>query len=241
MNILAIGNSFSEDATRYLHEIAAKDSEDLTVVNLCIGGCSLEQHCKYLFEGTKNYLLQINGAQASAYVTLDEVLQDGRWDVVTVQQVSHMSFDRTTYEPYIYQLVSHIRSRLPSARLYLHQTWAYEADSDRLLNMAGYPTPDKMLADIVRVTREIAEAAVMDGIIPSGELLDRIGKLTSTPLHRDTFHASLGLGRYALGLLWYRVICGQTASQEMSLAVDEPIASEDISAAHACVKAVTEK
>ena len=42
--ILAIGNSFSEDATSYLEDIATCGGEDCKVVNLYIGGCSLERH-----------------------------------------------------------------------------------------------------------------------------------------------------------------------------------------------------
>ena len=41
MKVLAIGNSFSQDATRYLHQIAKANQFDLKVVNLYIGGCSL--------------------------------------------------------------------------------------------------------------------------------------------------------------------------------------------------------
>ena len=44
VRILAIGNSFSQDATHYLHQIAASDNVEMKVVNLYIGGCSLEQH-----------------------------------------------------------------------------------------------------------------------------------------------------------------------------------------------------
>ena len=33
MKILAIGNSFSEDSTYYLHQIAAADGVDVKVVN----------------------------------------------------------------------------------------------------------------------------------------------------------------------------------------------------------------
>ena len=44
IKILAIGNSFSQDATHYLHQIAAADQVDMKVVNLYIGGCSLERH-----------------------------------------------------------------------------------------------------------------------------------------------------------------------------------------------------
>ena len=46
MKVLAIGNSFSQDATHYLHKIAASDGVEMKVVNLYIGGCSLEQHWK---------------------------------------------------------------------------------------------------------------------------------------------------------------------------------------------------
>ena len=40
MKVLAIGNSFSNDAMRYLHGIAKADGVDMKTVNLFIGGCS---------------------------------------------------------------------------------------------------------------------------------------------------------------------------------------------------------
>jgi len=45
MNILSIGNSFSEDATRYLHRIS-KIGGAIVNNEIYIGGCSLEQHAK---------------------------------------------------------------------------------------------------------------------------------------------------------------------------------------------------
>ena len=44
MKLLSIGNSFSQDAQRYLHRIAAAAGESLKCVNLYIGGCSLRTH-----------------------------------------------------------------------------------------------------------------------------------------------------------------------------------------------------
>ena len=41
MKVLAIGNSFSNDAMRYLHGIAKADGVDMKTVNLFIGGCPL--------------------------------------------------------------------------------------------------------------------------------------------------------------------------------------------------------
>ena len=46
MKILAIGNSFSEDAMYYLKNIADADGVEVKAVNLYIGGCNLERHWK---------------------------------------------------------------------------------------------------------------------------------------------------------------------------------------------------
>ena len=42
MKVLAIGNSFSNDAMRYLHGIAKADGVDMKTVNLFIGGCRFQ-------------------------------------------------------------------------------------------------------------------------------------------------------------------------------------------------------
>ena len=45
IKVLAIGNSFSEDAVeQYLYELAASQGDSLVIGNAYIGGCSLEMH-----------------------------------------------------------------------------------------------------------------------------------------------------------------------------------------------------
>ena len=61
MRILTIGNSFSEDATRYLAQIARTEGENFEVVNLMIGGCSLERHYRNMLDDKKDYFLMFNG------------------------------------------------------------------------------------------------------------------------------------------------------------------------------------
>ena len=53
MDILAIGNSFSTDATRYLYGIARAAGDNLQVTNLYIGGCSLEQHYRNMLSNER--------------------------------------------------------------------------------------------------------------------------------------------------------------------------------------------
>jgi hypothetical protein len=228
MNILAIGNSFSEDATRYLHDIARADGEELQVTNLYIGGCSLESHYNNMVSDEQVYDLQINGHSTGLYVSIREALTSREWDVITLQQVSHKSFDIESYLPYVQDLADYVRGYCPYAKLYLHQTWAYEDGSARLTDIAKYNRADKMLEDIVKANLEIAKIIKADAIIRSGEMLGALLQGGISEVHRDTFHASLGLGRYALGLLWYRTITQKKVFGNRFCDFDEPISEEDI-------------
>ena len=62
MNILSIGNSFSQDAQRYLHQIARADGVKLTCVNLYIGGCPLSKHYRNMLSEKSEYSLEVNGS-----------------------------------------------------------------------------------------------------------------------------------------------------------------------------------
>ena len=228
MDILAIGNSFSTDATRYLYGIARAAGDNLQVTNLYIGGCSLEHHYRNMLSNERAYALQSNGHNTGFSVSLSEALLNRKWDVISLQQVSHLAFDRESYLPYISALAEFARKCAPKAKLYLHQTWAYEEGSQRLLNIAKYDRADEMLRDVVKVNSEIAKIIKADAIIRSGELLGMLAKKGITGIHRDTFHASLGLGRYALGLVWYRALTKKQVSENMFRDFDEPISEEEL-------------
>ena len=85
MNILSIGNSFSQDAQRYLHRIAKADGFEMNTFNLYIGGCQLWKHYRNMLSGERIYELEMNGEATGFFVSLKEALLNRRWDVVTVQ------------------------------------------------------------------------------------------------------------------------------------------------------------
>lgn len=238
MRILTIGNSFSEDATRYLYQIAKAQKVDFEIVNLVIGGCSLEGHYRNMLDDKKEYYLLFNGLYTGFFTTLREALMSRDWDVITIQQVSHLSFHKDTYYPYVTALVEYIRQCQPAAKLLLQETWAYEEESDRLTNMAGYETHKAMLADIQKTYAAVAEAEGFDGVIPSGTLFGMLLDKGIGKVHRDTFHASLGLGRYALGLLWFRMLTGNSVAENSFTDLDAPATKEEITIAKACVESL---
>ena len=236
MKILCIGNSFSEDATRYLYGIARADGARLEIANLYIGGCSLERHAQNMREDTRDYELQYNGQKTGFPMSLREALTNRAWDIVTLQQVSQHAPRVESYLPYLDELADVIRALAPSARIVMHQTWAYEAGSERLFQMTPYATPAAMLDDIKVAYREAAERIGAAGIIPSGEMLAGLLEAGIPTVHRDTFHASLGLGRYALGLLWYRVLCGASVTDNTFRDLDEAVSEDALAIARACVE-----
>ena len=237
MHVLAIGNSFSMDAARYLHAIARADGEKLEIANLYIGGCSLERHFRNMLTDEERYELQYNGESTGFNVSLSEALLNRPWDVVTLQQASAISFKPGSYDPYIKELAAYVHKCVPKAKIYIHQTWAYEDGSEKLVK-AGFDSFEDMLAEVVKTYSLAKEMINADGLIPSGEMLGALLKSGITPIHRDTFHASLGIGRYALGLIWYRTLFGKDVTDNYFCDFDEPIPEKTVAKIKECANSL---
>jgi len=227
MNILAIGNSFSEDATRYLKKIAEADNENLTVANLFIGGCPLSLHFQNIKEDNRAYALQFNGEDTGILVSIKETLLSRKWDYITVQQVSNESVNYATYQPYLNDVVAFVREISPGSKIVVHQTWAYEEGSERLCQELKYKNQREMFEDLKSAYDSAYNEIGADMLIPSGELFQEMIK-RGIKVHRDTFHASLGLGRLALGLLWYKMLTGNEVSGNTFSALDEFASEKEI-------------
>ncbi len=210
MNVLCIGNSFSQDATRYLHQVSG---EELFVRNLYIGGCSLERHYNNIVGDIADYEYQKNG-RCLRMISIAEALKKKKWDYITVQQVSQDSGIIDTYEPFLGEIVKYLKENCPSAKIVLHRTWAYAETSDH----GGFVNYDrnrkKMYNAIVDTTNKIAEKYGFD-IIPCGDAIEMASQLPEFELgaelsmHRDGFHLSLDYGRYLAALVMNKYFTGK--------------------------------
>lgn len=238
MNILAIGNSFSQDATRYLHKLAKADGENITVVNLYIGGCSLERHYKNIISDAPEYELEFNGDYTKVKVSIRQVLISRKWDYIVTQQCSPECTVYGSYQPYLDKLAEYIHFYAPEAELIIQQTWAYERDSERLNTLMGYSDPEFMYRDL-KDAYDKAAASIGARLIPCGEAFIRLAR-RGIVHHRDTFHASRGLGRYTLALVWYETLLGKSAIGNMLRQFDEEIDEAGIRAAQECAHEAVE-
>lgn len=227
MNILSIGNSFSCDAQRYLHQLACQQGQSIDCVNLFIGGCSLERHYRNFVGDRREYIPEFNGQYADGFfVSLKEALTARNWDYITLQQASHFSCDFTTYEPFLSMLAREVRRCCPGAKLLIHQTWGYEDGSDRLASQ-GFSSMEEMTLRAKECYAKAAQAIGADGILPCGEAFLEAKRAGCGKLHRDTFHASYGLGRFLLALVWYGTLTGAPAENVTFCPFDGQISEAD--------------
>ena len=237
MKILSIGNSFSQDAQRYLHEIAAANGKNLKCVNLYIGGCSLKQHYFNMLDDEKAYEFEFNGMSTGIKVSIREALKSDDWDCITLQQASHESFDFKLYIPYIEKLAEYVRLYLPKAKILLHQTWAYCDDTEKL-SSTGYAHTSDMFHDIKAAYHKAAERIHADDIIKSGQAMLNAYEKNPDIIYRDGFHASLGFGRYLLGLTWYRALYGNYENIKHMQSFDAPVSESELKLAEEVSRAV---
>ncbi len=223
MKILSLGNSFSQDAQRYLHRVAKCDGVKLKTVNLCIGGCSLQRHYVNMLDDNADYMFEFNGEWTGLLVSIRQALVSDNWDYITLQQVSHLSGEYKTYSPYLEAVVEYIRKYCPHTKILLHETWAYEDGSEKLKSLSSFANAKEMLSAVRDSYNKAAEAIGADGIIPSGEAMMQAVDMGIGKIHRDTFHASLGAGRYLLALCWYKTLTGRDISANAFDDFDEQV------------------
>lgn len=170
IRLLTIGNSLSQDATRWLGRLAQAAGHVLEPEECAVGGASLEQHWKRAEAFARD-----PADPAGRYPTrksLVDALESRPWDVVTIQQVSTLSHDAETFQPYADRLAALVAEHAPTARLWLHETWEYRADAPRFTATATKPgeprSAEEMYRGIRAAYRTMADA--LDApVIPAGD------------------------------------------------------------------------
>ncbi|MDD4759847.1 MAG: DUF4886 domain-containing protein [Bacteroidaceae bacterium] len=214
LKVLAIGNSFSEDAVEQnLYELAAKQGDSLVIGNAYIGGCSIDHHWENAQTGREEYSYRkITGGQLITrnHVSLKEIIQDDKWDVITLQQASHFSGIPDTYNN-LGKLMNYVKCTALNKhfRFAFHQTWAY-AETSKHDAFKWYGNDQKkMYHDICKTVREVTSHFGIHKIIPSGIAIQNARTLVGDTLNRDGYHLSYLMGRYTAACTWCEFLTGK--------------------------------
>jgi hypothetical protein len=166
---------------RYLPQIIASDPDLVAdAAYAYIGGCSLDKHVAlaeaHEADPTKgnSYRYNMNGKEIRKHASLKEMLLDGEWDYITIQQVSSKSFKIETYYPYTQRLVEYITKYAPDAEIVIHETWSHSIDSNRVKDWNLMP--DDMYAKLHAAYGQIGKEFGFR-IIPVGTAFQNAKKL----------------------------------------------------------------
>ena len=204
--MLCIGNSFSWDAVEQeLVPLCDEKNVQVEIHNLYYGGCSLQQHAEFLLKDTAAYSHRVcTNAEPRVIkdtISLRQALQDGDYDYISLQQASHDSGIRSTYEPWLSMLVDTIRAYQPNARICWMQTWAYSQDAKHPDYPRYHNNQQEMWDSIVACTPKQLP------VIPCGAAIQlaRQTKLGDS-LCRDGYHLNYVYGRYTAACVWYEIL-----------------------------------
>ena len=241
--ILAIGNSFSQDAVeQYLWELFDAAGIEAMIGNMYIGGCPLEKHWSNAQSDAAAYAYRkvVGGVKRETKnVALSTALADEAWDIVTLQQASGDSGLYETYVPYLSNLIGYLQERV-DAQIWFHQTWAYAQSS----NHADFPSygNDQMTmyrAIVSAVQQAFADNASLAGVIPSGTAIQnaRTSFLGDT-FNRDGYHLETTYGRYTAACTWFEALSGESAvgNTYAPATIDAQMTAIAQHAAHAAVE-----
>ena len=245
VRILAIGNSFSQDAVeQYLHELAEAEGISTIIGNMFIGGCSLERHVKNARDNAPAYAYRKIGTDGKkrekGKMSLEAVLADEDWDYVSLQQASPFSGMYETYEASLPELIEYVKVRLPKKiKLMLHQTWAY-ASTSKHSGFKNYNCNQlTMYQAIADAVKKAAKANKIKIVIPSGTAIQNARtSFIGDHLNRDGYHLDVKIGRYTAACTWFERIfkhnvVGNPYAPE---GLDEARKAVAQKAAHAAVK-----
>lgn len=223
MKILAIGNSFSQNATELLQLF----DNDLFVRNLYIGGCNLKTHADNVAEDKKAYEYQENGAKCIAdKVSVKDALLSEKWDYITVQQSSGDSGILEYYYPYLSDLLAYVR-KYSKAEIVFHETWAYENESAHPQFALYDNDRRKMYEAILKAIDYVSEKENLR-VIRVGEAVEKARGYAAFDKARggmditaDGFHLA-NYGKFLAAGVWLKFFTGKTPSFLSKSDLSEP-------------------
>lgn len=217
IKLLAIGNSFSDDAMEYLWDIL-KDGgvEEITLGRLYIGSCTLNTHFSNLTNNSESYKYYKNtNGKWVLYNSrsIRSALDEEEWDIITLQQASGTSGVESSFSN-LQNLIDALSKLEPSADIYWHMTWAYQQNSTH----SSFPTynKDQMTmynAIINAVKSQVHTKSEILGVIPCGTSIQNLRtSYVGDTVTRDGYHMSPDYGRYTTALTWFAFFTGADPS-----------------------------
>ena len=242
IKILAIGNSFSVDATTFLYDLLkAAGVEEIVIGHAYIGGCTIKKH--FMMSKSPStaykYTKYTSSGKKEQESSLLGMVTDESWDIVTLQQASQDSGMPATYEN-LPGLIDFVLENCTNKQVDIkfHMTWAYQQDSTHS-GFNNYNNDQMTMYNAIKSTVQdvVLKQEAISGVLPSGTAIQnlRTSYLGDT-LTCDGYHLSTDIGRYTAGLTWTCAITGKSPDEIEWTPASFKIVKENISPIREAVK-----
>ena len=213
LRVLAIGNSFSQDATEYLWDILNSAGIDAVAGDLYNAGCTMERHLGFAESGTEGYTyykFSHEGRNVRPSTSLRFAADDEDWNIVTIQEASRRSGVAEAYETWLSDMIELAQTVRHGARIFWHMTWAYQSDSPNS-HFPEYGRDQAFMYSKIAgcVGKYVAPDPRIGGVIPVGTAVQNARtSFLGDRLTRDGSHLDLHFGRYLAALCWACALTG---------------------------------
>ena len=126
LKVLTIGNSFTWSLRSFFPQVAESGGVKLKLAFANLGGCPFERHWNNYVKSEKDPSFKPY-ADGKAKKSMQEILTEDKWDIVTIQQASHYSWKPETFQPFADNLIAAVRKLAPTAEIVIQETWSYNA------------------------------------------------------------------------------------------------------------------
>lgn len=221
ISILAIGNSFSQDAMEYLNPMLKElGYETIRLTNLFVSGCSLKTHAENFKEDKAAYTVYSLDAEGNMVAAAElgkasSSLEPDNWDFITVQQASGESGIASSYGQDLDDVVAGIRAYCPYTPLVWHMTWAYAQNSTHT-DFSKYSSDQmEMYESIIdAVSSKISTNEEFSAVIPTGTAIQNLRTtFFEDNLTRDGYHLSYNIGRVVAAATWAKTLTGRSIDE----------------------------
>ena len=249
IRILSIGNSHGNDANWFLREVFLQQDPDRRVVVgiLYYSGCSIEQHVEFAANNSPEYIYHknVDGTWVSqADATLLDGLQDERWDIVMLQEVSYdLGVEATFQNDNLQTLIDYVKANVKgepvlgfnpeftspmtptyyekeTAQTAVPSTWVTKhTERYNMDQMYMYDCMISNLHKYVLTNEDIDPNYVLPGVTAVQYARNALG-MTDLDLYRDYAHLS-EMARLMVSYLWYCQLTGETLDSIDDMLVDE--------------------
>ena len=203
LRVFIMGNSYTLDVTAYLEDLIRAANINLDQLGIYAGIFNGGQLADWV--SRYNYGSDVTLQKMAGNIIMNETgsvkeLLNQEWDLIVLLQASNVSYDWSTFEKSLPELLSIIHENCinKDVKIAYQIPWGHTED-----------TAPQELAGNIECTQKLMEEFEITDIIPIGTAVQNARNTSlNTPLYltRDNWHLCMGVGRYLAACTFFESV-----------------------------------